>query len=305
MSDTSHKINTRIVLGCIGFCIFAGLLTVGTFNDKSISDTLYSPENVFCRSFGVIGPMPLFFVLALFFGALVQRSFAMKNAARIPVGVFLILMTLGVSFFGARTFTSSDCLDTVIPSVRGSIPLMIPITLLVFVPVAFAGYRLAAKNDDEKLVRRILMLLIAVTAAYAAQEIIKDTMHRPRYRTAIKGFEGVGFLPWYERFTGYTKELPDTLGVLKTEFSSFPSGHSMMSMTSFITFPALAWLIPALRGKEVLLSVCGAVYSVTVMFTRVVMGAHYLSDTAFSGAVMLLVSVIYMILLKKTYKEDK
>ena len=58
----------------------------------------------------------------------------------------------------------------------------------------------------------------------------------------VKGYEGVGFIPWYEKFP-YTKELPELLGIEKTEFTSFPSGHSMMSMSSFITFPAMAWII--------------------------------------------------------------
>ena len=114
----------------------------------------------------------------------------------------------------------------------------LPVMLLVFVPLGFLGYRLAKKNDDVRLVKKILMLMLAIIAAYAVQEIIKGAMHRPRYRTAIRGFEGVGFVQWYEKFSGYTKELPDQLGILKTEFSSFPSGHSMMSMSCFIAFPA-------------------------------------------------------------------
>ena len=62
MSDTKKKINIRIVIAVIGVCLFAGLLAVGTSNDRSISETLYSDNNIFCHAMALIGPMPVFFV---------------------------------------------------------------------------------------------------------------------------------------------------------------------------------------------------------------------------------------------------
>ena len=304
MSDNVSKINKRIIFAAIALCIMAGLLAVGTFNDKSISDSLYS-VNFFSRAVGVIGPMPLFFVIIPMAGALAQRSLQKSGAAKIIGAAISVALIAALSYLAAKAFTSSDCLDSVFPSIRGKMWLIIPIALAVFMPLGFLGYKLAGKTTDEKLARRIVMLLLAIVAAYAFQEVLKGMMHRPRYRTAIQGYEGVGFIPWYEKFKGYSKELAENLGLHKDEFASFPSGHSMMSMACFISFPALSWLFKSLQGKELQLAVCGAVYSVTVMFSRIMAGAHYLSDVSASGVIMLTVSIIYMILLKRTYKEEK
>ena len=304
MTDTKRKINIRIIAAAAGICVFAGLLILGTFNDRSISDALRSEDNFFAKALGVIGPMPLFFVLAPMCGALVQRALACGygKGAKTLLTALAAAALLGVCYFAAKCFTSSDCLDSVLPGVRNNWAVTAPILVCVFLPLGYLGARLARKNEDALLARRIILLIAVALTAYITLETIKNTMHRPRPRTVLKGFEGLGFVPWYEKFP-FTKELPDQLGIYKTEFASFPSGHSMMSMTSFITFPALTWLIPSLKGKELPLAFCGMAYSAVVMFCRIVAGAHYLSDIAFSGTAMLTFSVIYLVILKKTLKE--
>ena len=304
MSETIQNINRRMIFACIALGLFIGLLAAGTFNDRAVSDTLYSPDNVICKVFSAIGPMPLFCIMILFSGALLQRALSVQGGARLPAAAAAGITALWLCGFGAKVFTSSSCLDESFPAVRGNAAAMI-ITALVLLPPVFIGFKMAKKNDDTKLVRRIIILMAAVLTAYILLEVIKSTMRRPRYRIVIQDLEGVGFVNWYERFTGYSSELPETLGVVRSEFASFPSGHSMMSMTCFITLPALGWLFPSLKGRESILAGCGFAYSVCVMFSRIVRGAHFLSDVAFSGAVFMVFSVIYMIILKKQSKEDK
>ncbi|MBR6044504.1 MAG: phosphatase PAP2 family protein [Ruminococcus sp.] len=305
MNDDRRKINIRIAVAAAGICLFAGLLIWGTSADRSISDTLYSDNNLFCYVMALIGPMPVFFVTVPLAGALLQRSLGsgFGKGVKLLLTIIAAALVIGLSFYGAKAFTSSDCLDSIYPSAKNNMALIIPIIVCVFIPLGFLGLRLAAKNTDTLLVKRIVMVLIAICFAYAAQEILKGMMRRPRYRTAIKGYEGVGFVNWYEKFP-YTKELPAALGIAKEEFASFPSGHSMMSMTSFIGLPALAMIVPAFRGKEVPLALCGFGYSCIVMFSRILAGAHYLSDVAASGLIMLTVSAVYLLILKTTVKAD-
>ncbi len=303
---TRDQLTQRTVFAVIGVFLFAVLLTVGTVKDRNITETLYSESNIFGRIMGLIGPMPVFAVTVPLAGALVQRSLGCGygKGAKAVLTAISALLTASLCFLGAKTFTSSDCLDSLIPSTRGNMAVIMPIMLFVFLPLGYAGYRLALKNSDVKLVRRIIMLMIAVTAAYAVQEIIKGTMHRPRPRTVAKNYPGVEFTPWFEKFP-YTKELPGKLGIYKDEFASFPSGHSMMSMTAFIGFPALAWIVPAFKGKEHLLAFIGFFFSAAVMFARIIAGAHYLSDVSASGIIMLTVSAVYMLNLKSTYYKEQ
>ncbi|MBR6874400.1 MAG: phosphatase PAP2 family protein [Ruminococcus sp.] len=304
MTDTRKKINIRIAVALTGVCLFAGLLLLGTSFDRSISDSLYSDNNLFCHVMALIGPMPAFFVTIPLSGALVQRSLASHfgKGIKLLLTAGAVLLTAVLSYYGAKAFTSSDCLDSLYPAAKNNMALIIPIAVCVFMPLGFLGFKLAAKNTDTLLVRRIAMVLVAICIAYAVQEILKGVMRRPRYRTVLKGFDGVGFVPWYEKFP-YTKDLPAALGIAKEEFASYPSGHSMMSMTSFIGLPALAMIVPAFKGKEIPLALCGFAYSATVMFSRILAGAHYLSDVASSGIIMLITSALYLMILKTTVKE--
>lgn len=96
------------------------------------------------------------------------------------------------------------------------------------------------------------------------------------------------FMPWWQ--TG--SQLKDTLvaaGVAAEEFKSFPSGH-----TGNAAVLILLGLLPQLNGrlekKKPLLLGIGFGWTALVALSRIIMGAHYLTDTAIGFTITLLVS---------------
>jgi membrane-associated phospholipid phosphatase len=63
-----------------------------------------------------------------------------------------------------------------------------------------------------------------------------------------------------------------------------------MSISTISILLSLAWLVPSLRNKKALLCWAGFAFAVVIMFTRMVLGAHYLSDVS-AGALLGLVLV--------------
>ena len=79
----------------------------------------------------------------------------------------------------------------------------------------------------------------------------------------------------------------------KEEFKSFPSGHtSVCAMTMFGVV-----LFPFITGKElkrqVLYFYIAMAYTLFVAFTRLLVGAHYLSDVGMGGLITLVCLYLY------------
>ncbi len=155
-----------------------------------------------------------------------------------------------------------------------------------------------ARKEDILLVATIFLLTIV--AQMALINLIKIPWGRPRMRLIMTD-DRAFFMPWYQPGTA----LKDTLtaaGVAAEEFKSFPSGH-----TGHAVILMLYGLLPWLQGgagrsdrpgrKPALLSETPSIrlfvwigfgWAALVAFSRMIMGAHFLSDTVVGFAISFL-----------------
>ncbi len=153
--------------------------------------------------------------------------------------------------------------------------------------------------------RRIIGLFIVLLAAYLTMTLLKSVFPRPRYRTVVLGYEGIGFVPWYSPVSG-AADLEQAFGLSSDEFRSFPSGHSILSASAVYILPSLSWIIPKLKDKQLVLSIVGLVFGCTIMFTRIIVGAHYLSDVSAGAIIGTLLSIVYTIIqLRLSVKQNQ
>ena len=88
--------------------------------------------------------------------------------------------------------------------------------------------------------------------------------------------------------------LKDTLvaaGVAAEEFKSFPSGHTGNAAV-LLLLGLLPQLDSRLEKKKPLLLGIGFGWTALVAFSRIIMGAHYLTDTTIGFTITLLVSCL-------------
>ncbi|MBQ7739690.1 MAG: phosphatase PAP2 family protein [Eubacterium sp.] len=120
-----------------------------------------------------------------------------------------------------------------------------------------------------------------------AIEIIKALWGRVRFRDLKGEVNYESFTAWYH---------PNGINGNK----SFPSGHTASAAMSY-----LLMLMPNVSEKwekrKVLCFILPLIFTSVVAFTRLVMGAHYLSDVTMGGTIGFTVTIIAMKILDKKY----
>ena len=142
----------------------------------------------------------------------------------------------------------------------------------------------------EKYRKVLFALAVAGIAALAAQLLCVEGMKylwgRVRFRDLLSQGSYDAFTPWYV-INGITGN------------KSFPSGHTAGAGMSFLLmlFP---FAFDGWKNKKQLCFWLPFVYTGTVAFTRLVMGAHYLSDVAAGGAIAFTSVLAAMAVIQKT-----
>ena len=268
MTKSSKQNNAQLIIFHLFLLLVFGLLfIVGTFHDEAIAKALYSP-NLFVKYVSATGVFPFFAFAVLFFGAL--------------------------GFVGAGSLVDKDSLGYIFPTLNRNIPVIIGIFLVMNPLMLFGGYTLAKKSQDKNLTKKIIWLLILLALSFFILQFCKNMFHRPRYRLAIAGYEGIDFITWYKPFSNHLYYI-ENLGIDKGEFRSFPSGHAILSMTMVIILQAFTWFYETLKKKRLFFGVLGLIFALIIIFSRLSLGAHYLSDVSAGAFISSLLALLYVI----------
>lgn len=278
--------------------VFLSLFIVGTFLDLQINTALYSQNNTFGLIVSVIGTTPGYGMFAIIGGGFLTLFFK-KEEYKTWMRVLFIIATLGClgasTYFAGREFFGPNGFYWVAKSFWGyfiSFPIMVGLT--------YFGYLLMRNVDNKNLWIILLVALVAFAFALTAGvTLFKVIFHRPRFR-AIESTM-IPYYPWYERCADY-KGYMHTYGLASEEFKSFPSGHAAASMG----VPLIALFLPLIDEKyrkyRLPVFVCGLVFSLLVMFSRMLVGAHFLSDVSM-GAIIVSICMIVAIEIIRPLKK--
>ena len=292
---------TLLIFNILVLVLFGGLFVLGTFTDESIAVSLYTPNSLAAKIITSCGVYPFFAFAVLFTGVLCERIIhsGLSKPVKIILAVLAYLIATFVGFIGAGALVDVDCLGGIFPALNRNIPVIVGLCFVTNPPLLCLGFYLGAKRkEDERLVKRVICLLILIGISYAALEVFKGIFHRPRYRLVVQGIDGIGFIPWYTQFHK-VKEFVESHGIPKGEFRSFPSGHAILSMSMVFILQSLSFVSGKLKNKKLILGIAGLIFSVIIMFTRMLLGAHYLSDVCAGAVVSTVFALIYTVLQRR------
>ncbi len=275
------------------FYIVGGILLIGiilgSIFDLQINEFLFDRYNGFGLAVSAFGMIPGYGSLTFMGGVLFALTLHSKEFKTWLKIIFYILSVamygLAVFFLGRDVFNINGFYS---PQIEW---LGFLIMGLINIPIGYFGYWMGKKNTNPKMWIIILILGACMFVALVPfTTLLKSIMHRPRYRIAI--FENyVDFHNWWEPTKDYKDIIAASNGVLDSgEFKSFPSGHACATMCSLVTLILVPMLEPKLKDYDVVLFYSGAAWTVLVMFSRMLVGAHFLSDVCF-GALITLVCV--------------
>lgn len=259
------------------------MMIIGTFFDLSISKALYDQNNIFGNILAAFGECPssLGFVAS---GTMIiigrNKDNKIKNILGIILGLWFIL--------------SGSLMASLLPVNYLDIPIILSIIigLTCSILTILLITKLAKNTDRQTIIKLASVFIIVILANIIIINIIKIPWGRARYRLVAVNDQAY-FMPWYQPGT----TLKDTLvaqGVLKEEFKSFPSGHTA-NASCMLLISLLPVLSSKLTNKKNILFIAGIIWTCTVALSRIIMGAHYLTDTM----IALLVGLIVFIFVTK------
>ena len=299
--EKNYSLQIRLCIGIL--VLFMGLFLTGSFIDKSAAVALFSPDHTIVKLITTTGVYPFHAVQVLGWGVIFQRVLHSQKSRQVRgvLCIFCVVAAAFLGYIGGRSLASGNNLGSIFPSFVGNVPVILIFSAILIYPLFFVGYLTAERSSDKLLARRVFVLLMILLASYIVMEMLKNSFDRPRYRTAVLGYEGINFVPWYKPFSEAERYAAE-YGIKADEFRSFPSGHSIFSSLTMCIFPSLSWLFPKLRDKQLHLFADGAVFAVTVMTSRMILGAHYLSDVS-AGAIIGVLSVMAFMVLQHRIAE--
>ena len=294
--------------------IIIGLLLVGfiigSFFDLQIDKSLFNEKNGFGLFMASFGVYPCHFCLSFIGGGLLCTTLRRKELKLwLKITCYILsAIALGLAIFlCGREWPSPNGHD--VPKLA---PLSYAICAVVFSGSYCCGYLVCRKGNQKQLWGICLVLGIAfalslLPAGYA----IKLFIHRPRYRYMVYYGGDEYFYNWWESFSQYKSfigwnKVKYGLEITKEEFKSFPSGHSGAAIVTAVVLPFASRFFPKLKGKELFFFYGGVAYGALMMFTRLLVGAHYLTDTCM-GALIVMVVFYFAneICIRKGLLEDK
>ena len=278
--------------------ILAALVVCGSVWDFEIAKNVYAGqmpgENIFGIIFSFIGVIPTF-VGWSFLGAsifcLSKRQIENPKKRRGYVVLAVLLFVLSFFYFCNTLYMSNANAFEVHFVIAYSVG------IAVIYAAGYLGYKLSERSGDGELLNKVMFLTVVSLVTLIIISITKEIMCRPRFRFVLAMNDTDLFRNWWQ--SGRSLKASIGKGVITDEFASLPSGHSAYSMFAIFLFPAFADFVSKLEKYRPLLFALGFVWWVASAFSRMTVGAHYLSDVAIAGLVTVFayasVSVAYKV----------
>lgn len=255
---SENKVDFRVML----VICFIGLLLICTVYDLPIAKAVYNPDSFFGKFFEVIGTLPMpvvgiFSCIALMGTA--EKKLCVETVLSYVFGVVLMVY-----------FAVYSVICIVYALKLTLIPMLIGIFIWTVLSVIFTK-KIIDSGNRKSLRTAAIIGVVTCTVAVIGVSIIKSIMGRARFNTLSD--PDTQFTYWF----------------LKQPFimnASFPSGHAAESALTFCSL-----LVPAfvkIKDKESYKNkafIASAVFTICVMFSRMVLGMHYATDVL-AGAIL-------------------
>lgn len=272
-----EKRNCLLIGGLL--CI---LMVIGSFFDFQISMQLLNMDSLFGMLLASYGQMPAMLCVSVAGMLLIKIAKGQKKVVVILSYLFGILFNI----FAIMGIT----MDPMLYIPHMSIVLSVMIAMIIVGVIDFIMCKLTQNADSQQVKKVIILFLGVMFLEIIIINVIKIPWGRPRMRMIIA--QNQVFQPWWVIGSGMKEQLM-SLGIAAEEFKSFPSGHSANAACAMM-LGVLPVICQRLKGKENILSFIGIVLTLTVAFSRIIMGAHFLTDVTVGISVTFLIEIIFV-----------
>ncbi len=272
----------------IAFALAIVGIVVGSFVDLSLSQAIASRGNMFGVTVSTLGPTIGFSGLCIVGGGLLAIALQKKYPLWANILFYVAAAgCYGVSvYYAGKEFFNSHGFSGAAPVWVGYLIALLPLGAAVFL-----GYKMF-KNTDHPYAWIILAIMggVAFLALVPGVTILKEVMHRPRFR-AVVDYPGIEFHAWWEPCKDY-KDLMAAYNLLSEEFKSYPSGHTTEASILLIVMTFMPLLNKKLEKYQLYCFFGAYAFVWLIAFARILAAAHFLSDVSTGMALTLFFTLI-------------
>lgn len=258
-------------------------LIFASFYDLKIDIALNNPTDPLSLWFYGTGEMPVRLALPLAGAVIFGYG---KHKISKPLG--LIVCAIGSCWLGIHIadylFVEENYIAFGLVYGIGCGLIMLTLTKYIKLP----------ENVQNALVILAYAGIIAVICQIAVTEGTKFIWGRVRFRVLLAEGSYDRFTPWYHLNGFNFKEGNDV--------KSCPSGHTAGAAISYLMM-LLPMTNTKYKNKQKLCFIVPFIYTSVVAYTRLVMGAHYLSDVTIGAIFTFTIVIITISVLDKKYKN--
>lgn len=290
---------SHIVYACIPLTVLILLLVFASFYDLQTSKILadldfgsYYSSNFFARFFEIFGEMPVYILcgfslctISIWF-CKKYKNFATTKPKKIALIVLIVfLLCLCIFFYWVAFYKTTKYIGRLNNLTFNVWIYIIQIACSLLLGCCSVALLFCASTSTiDKLVYFALITLIMSALTNAIVQSLKPIFSRLRYRamTATNDTTFSGFSNWYQpNFQNSLSDAQKAADLSNDIFKSFPSGHTA-GASSMLCLLCLPFLFKQKKISKILIFVLCPLYVFVVGFSRIVMGAHFLSDVVFA-----------------------
>ncbi len=271
------------------------LLIVASFCDFNISKAIadldagaYYSKNGFGVFWEIFGEHPVYIIPSISLGVIFFYFYRVKKlqgAKFIALSIAIAVLMLGLNYYAGYKLVKYLSTHGWIRKLHGAQKTLTIIGLDIVLSAIW--FFVASRVKEKHLKNAAICALIAIIMAVISQastQLIKPFFGRARFRM-------LNVIGSYEQYTNWyvingKRSVPDyllNLGVAKDGYKSFPSGHT----SSAATVLALLAIPRVFKDLDIKLNIgitaFAVIYTIMVALSRIIMGAHYLSDVVFGA----------------------
>jgi|LGOV01.1.fsa_nt_gb membrane-associated phospholipid phosphatase len=268
------------------FVILMAVLAIGDL-DFTISEAIINEDSIWARFFDIFGEIPAYggiiLAITLLYGGR-NRSIKWWNTVSSIITVVFLSMSSLFMTLGVTRYIFHEKMDTI---TTFAYVVMIIMTIIIIVLALYLAHTKGHKFVGFKKYAWLIILLVLSEGIIV--NIIKGVWARPRMRSINDVSQ---FKHWYE-INGWTTD---------NELKSFPSGHTS---NGFVII-AYMMFVPYLKSIKMNYFIIGAViWGTLVALSRVVLGAHFLSDVLVGSYITIFLFLLYERIILHKNKGDK
>lgn len=262
------------------------MIIFGSFFDLSINQAIYDPKNVFGLTMAAVGEGPGYAAIALiggvlFFLGVKHYKLWWQRTIFIVGGIAALAIAL---YFQSRHVINENAFN--IEHEWWALPFVgMPVGLLICGAGFGFGYYLGKTSDNPHLLKMMIVLAGIMIITILLITVLKNVMQRTRFRFLAEKDIYLDYGNWWEKGTIQVEGLEE-------EFKSFPSGHTGTAALGMVTMA----FIPMFKTKwmekkwlQPVLILIGTVWTLVLAFSRMLVGAHFLSDVGFGFFITMLI----------------